>query len=143
VGLDLRTVALPISPSPDAAPFWEAAEGGTVALPRCGVCGDVFWYPRALCPSCGSRDVGWLTSSGRGEVHAFCIHHSSPLPHLRDLVPVVTVLVDLEEGVRMMGFLDADPDPAAVRCGMPVDVELRATGSDVRVPVFVPRQEDR
>ena len=87
--------------------------------------------------------MGWLTSSGRGEVHAFCIHHSSPLPHLRDLVPVVTVLVDLEEGVRMMGFLDADPDPAAVRCGMAVDVELRTTGSDVRVPVFVPRQEDR
>jgi uncharacterized OB-fold protein len=140
--LVVSTMELPISPSPDAAPFWEAAGRGELVLPRCGACANVFWYPRAICPSCGSRDVGWMPASGRGEVHAFCIHHSSPLPHLRGQTPIVTALVELDEGVRMMAFLDVDPDPGAVRCGMRVAVELRPTAGDARVPVFVPTQED-
>ena len=141
MSLDLSSMDLPISPSPDAAPFWEAAARGELVLPRCQSCDQVFWYPRTLCPTCGSRHIEWVAASGHGQVHAFCIHHSSPLPHLRDATPVVTVLVELDEGPRMMGFLDADPDSATVRCGMPVVAELRPTGGDIRVPVFVPRQE--
>jgi uncharacterized OB-fold protein len=143
VTLDLSNVDVPISPSPDAAAFWEACARRELVLPRCGACETVFWYPRSVCPACGSREIGWMPASGRGELHAFCIHHSSPLSHLRRLTPVVTALVELDEGVRMMGFLDAEPDPAIVRCGMPVAVEFRSTAGDVSVPVFVPTQEDQ
>jgi uncharacterized OB-fold protein len=55
-----------------------------------------------------------------------------------DQVPYTVLLVDLAEGPRMMGLLDVEPDPAAVRCDMPVEVELRASADGFRVPIFVP-----
>lgn len=142
--LDLTGLELPIQPSPDAAPFWEALERGEIVVPWCGDCDRPFWYPRSVCPSCGCRDIRWRPASGRGEIHAFCIHHVSPLPHMKALLPVVTVLVELDEGVRMMGFLDADPTPDTVRCGLPVYIDIRSDGAGRRVPVFTltePKEE--
>jgi uncharacterized OB-fold protein len=143
MSLDLAGVELPILPAPDAAPFWEAAQRGELVLPRCDACDEAFWYPRSVCPSCGSREVGWVPASGRGVVHAFCIHHASGLAHMKPLLPAVTALVELEEGPRMMALLDVDPDPAAVRCDMAVQAQFRATAGDLRVPVFVPVEEER
>jgi uncharacterized OB-fold protein len=115
-----------ISPSPDAAPFWEACARGELALPFCTACGDFFFYPRAICPRCGSRDVEWRQASGRGRLHTFCIQHQTPLPAFRDRTPFVTAIVELEEGPRMMTLLvDVEPDPAAIRCDMPVEVVFR------------------
>lgn len=54
------------------------------------------------------------------------MHYRSAVPGLDEAVPFVTVLVDLDEGPRLMGFL-ADPpehllahppeDPEQIRCG--------------------------
>lgn len=143
MALDLSATSFPILPSPDARPFWEAADRGELVLPRCDACAATFWYPRAHCPTCGSRAVTWVPASPHGTLHAFCIHHSTPLAHLRDLVPFVTALVDLADGPRMMGLLEVAPDPAAIRCDMPVEVQLRATAEGPRVPIFVPTQLTR
>ena len=115
-----------ISPSPDAGPFWEACARGELALPFCTACADFFFYPRAVCPRCGSRDIEWRRASGRGRLHTFCIQHQTPLPDFRDRTPFVTAIVELEEGPRMMTLLvDVEPDPAAIRCDMPVEVAFR------------------
>jgi uncharacterized OB-fold protein len=125
--------------SSDAAPFWEACARRELVLPLCTACGEFFFYPRTLCPGCGSRAIEWRPVSGRGRLHAFCIHHHSPLPAFRDKVPFVTALVELDEGPRMMSLLSGvEPDPAAIRCEMPLRVDF-AEGDDGRLlPVFVP-----
>ena len=120
--------------APDAAQFWEAAARGELHLPWCVPCGAPFFYPRPLCPRCGSRELEWRRASGRGRLHAFCIQHATPLPELRDRVPFVTALVELEEGPRIMSRLvGVEPDPAAVRCEMPLVVDFEAGR-----PVFRP-----
>jgi uncharacterized OB-fold protein len=139
-GLDLSTVSLPISPSPDARAFWEACTEGRLVLPHCDACGESFFYPRSTCPSCGSRALSWRDASGRGVVHAFCIHHHSSLGFLQPLLPFVTALVRLEEGPTIMALLDAPADPASVRCDMPVEATFCATADGTVVPVFVPRR---
>ena len=109
----------------DAAPFWEAVARGELHLPWCLACDAPFFYPRTLCPRCGSRELEWRRASGRGTLHAFCIQHATPLPEFRDLVPFVTALVELAEGPRMMSRLvGVDPDPAVVRCEMPLVVDF-------------------
>lgn len=144
MALDLTDVDLAIAPSPDAQPFWDGVAAGELVLPWCVACDTPFWYPRSICPACGGRDIDWREASGRGVVHAFCIHHSSPLPHMRLLLPVVTVLTELDEGVRVMGLLDAEPEPGAVACGLAVHVELRPSAQGRLVPIFVPStQTDR
>jgi hypothetical protein len=136
--LDLQTVDFPISPSPDARPFWDGVERGELVIPLCIPCDAPFWYPRNLCPRCGSRDIEWRSHSGSGIVHAFCIHHHTSLRHLRGLTPIVTALVDLGDGVRMMGLLDIEPDPATVRCDLPVRVTFARCADERQIPVFVP-----
>lgn len=113
------------SPSPDAVPFWEAATRHALVLPHCLDCDEPFFYPRALCPTCGSRNLAWVTASGRGVLHSFCVQYHCDVPGLADAVPFVTALVDLAEGPRMMGFLlDAPDDPEAISCDVAVTVEF-------------------
>jgi uncharacterized OB-fold protein len=128
-----------ISPSPDAAPFWAAAQRRELSLPWCEQCGKFFWYPRTACPSCGSRELSWRPASGRGRVYTFCIHHHSLLPCFRDVLPFVTAIVELEEGPRLMTLLtDVAPDPGAINCDMPVVVEFVEVDAGHVLPVFRP-----
>jgi uncharacterized protein len=134
--------AVVVSPSPDAAPFWEACLRRELLLPRCSACDTTFFYPRTSCPSCGSRAVGWVAASGRGRVYTFCIHHQASLPAFRDAVPFVTVIVELEEGPRLMSFLTGvEPDPGSVRCDMPVHVDFTELEDGRLLPVFRPAEE--
>ena len=136
--------ALGISPSPDAAPFWEGCERGELLLPYCLRCEEFFFYPRTLCPTCGSRDLDRSEERrvGRGTLHTFCIHHVPPLPRFAGSVPFVTAIVELEEGPRMMTLLvDVEPDPSLIHCDTPVEVAFTTDGDGHTVPVFRFRAE--
>jgi uncharacterized protein len=127
----------PINPSPDAQPFWDGCRAGHLVLPRCRVCIKFFFYPRSICPACGSRDLEWLTVSGRGTLHTFCVQHQSRVPGYSDVTPFVTALVDLDEGPRMMSLLvGSGTDPANIRIGTRVHVEFIDTAAGWPLPVF-------
>lgn len=129
----------PVSPSPDALPFWEAADRHELQLPFCTDCEAFFFYPRTLCPTCGSRSIEWRASTGRGVVHTFCIQYQNSVPGLGGAVPFVTAMVELEEGPRLMTLLvDVEPDPASVSCDMPVQVSFLKLASGHSLPVFRP-----
>lgn len=128
-----------VSPSPDAAPFWEAASRGRLVLPFCRACREHFFYPRSLCPNCGSREIEWVPASGRGEVYSFCIHHVTAIRELQEALPFVTALVTLDEGPRMMAYLvGVAPEPEAIRCGMRVQVTFIEGAGGQGVPAFRP-----
>jgi uncharacterized protein len=100
---DMTTADLPVPPvTPDAAPYWQGARERKLLLQRCGACGTVRFYPRALCPSCWSDGADWIEASGRGRVHSYTVIHRPPAPAFAARVPYVVALVDLEEGPRMM-----------------------------------------
>ncbi|HEV2814668.1 MAG TPA: zinc ribbon domain-containing protein [Solirubrobacteraceae bacterium] len=73
---------------------------------RCGACRTLLGYPRVLCPGCGSRDLEWERSAGRGTVYSATVVHTREGRH-------GVLLVDLDEGVRVMGAGEA-PIGAAV-----------------------------
>jgi len=73
---------------------------------RCGGCGALLGYPRVLCPVCGSRQLEWEESAGRGVVYSATVVHTREGSH-------GVLLVDLDEGVRVMGAGEA-PIGAAV-----------------------------
>jgi uncharacterized OB-fold protein len=129
--------APPISPSPDAAPFWEAARRHELLLPYCEAGDGFFFYPRTACPACGSRDVGWRRASGRGRIHSFTIQPASRVPGYEDAGPFVSVLVELEEGPRLLSLLvGVEPDPEHVRCDLPVEVAFLDQPGGASLPVF-------
>jgi len=63
--------------------------------------------------------VEYVVASGKGTVFSFVVHHAPKVPGRT--LPFVIALVELEEGVRMLGEL-RNIDPANVEIGMPVRV---------------------
>ena len=66
-----------------------------------------------------TQPVDYVVSCGRGTVFSFVVHHAPQVPGRT--LPFVIALVELEEGVRMLGEL-RNVDPAEVYIGMPVQV---------------------
>ena len=91
-------------PAPDAfeRPFFEAAARGELLYQRCPTCGHRQFYPRAVCTACGA-DPEWATAVGRGVVHTFTVVRQNGMPPFKDELPYVVAMVELPEGVRMLG----------------------------------------
>ncbi|GAC58015.1 hypothetical protein GOHSU_28_00710 [Gordonia hirsuta DSM 44140 = NBRC 16056] len=76
----------------------------------------------------------YVVAAGTGTVYSFVVHHAPAVPG-REL-PFVVALVELDEGVRMLGQLRG-VDPAQVHIGLPVQVEFLdfpAAGDDPADP---------
>ena len=52
--------------NPETREFWTATAASRLLLKRCLECGDVIWYPRAICPDCSSLRTEWFAASGLG-----------------------------------------------------------------------------
>jgi uncharacterized OB-fold protein len=130
---------LPV-PAPERTPetdvFWRATAEGRLLLAHCDECGGFIWYPRALCPSCGSAAVSWIEASGRGSVYSFTVVHRAP-GRFADAVPYVTAYVELEEGPRVLTNV-VGCDPGAVYIGQPVRVVFCDTGEGCALYRFEP-----
>lgn len=87
---------------PLARHFWDGCAAGELRFRRCTACGTQQGFPRDFCPACGATAVEWRVSAGRGTVHAATLVTRAPTEAFRALVPYAIVLVDLDEGVRMM-----------------------------------------
>jgi uncharacterized OB-fold protein len=75
--------------------------GAAIAYQRCTACGGIWYFRRSFCPSCGGAPET-LASSGAGTVHAATLVARAPSPELRALAPYAILLVDMDEGFRMM-----------------------------------------
>ncbi|BDC26994.1 hypothetical protein NB2BOR_A12850 [Bordetella parapertussis] len=95
---------------PESAPFWQAAETGTLLLPQCVRCECFHWHPRAFCPFCKAPDPRWTASSGQGEIFSFSV--------ARTATPYVVAYVRLAEGPLMLTNI-VDCDPARRRAHRP------------------------
>lgn len=103
-------------------------ERGELAFQR-GEDGQAFFYPRYLTPGTGDEPQ-WQVSSGLGRVY------SVTLVHHRNEDPFALVLVDLDEGFRMMSRVDTDA-PETVAIGARVAVDFRSLGEGQPIlPVF-------
>ena len=94
-------------PAPDDAsePFWSACARHELVLQRCAACTTLRHPPRPTCPTCTSFEVEWVPASGRGRVWSWVIAHPPVLPAFAERAPYNVVVIELEEGVRMIGNL--------------------------------------
>jgi uncharacterized OB-fold protein len=132
----VTTRPLPL-PDQDTAAFWEGARHGKLLVQRCVECRRVQFYPRYFCTACAG-DVEWIEASGRGEVYSFSIVRKNGTPPFDTLVPYVLALIELDEGVRMMGnVVDVPVDD--VRIGMAVEVHFARETDEIFLPMWRPR----
>lgn len=116
--------------------YWEGARAHEFLIRKCRSCGRHHFYPRDFCPTCFSFDVEWVRASGRGTIHSFTICHR-PAQGFEKELPYNIVLVELEEGVRMMSTVVLCP-PDDLAIGMAVEVVYDDVTPEVTLPKFRP-----
>jgi uncharacterized OB-fold protein len=108
----------------DNREFWAAIKRHEFVLPKCKLCGRYYWIPRPMCPECRvPGTMGVAPSAGRGKVHAFVVFDSPAMAYPAFVTPYTIVLVELEEGPRIISFIDG-VKPEDVAVGMPVEVDF-------------------
>jgi uncharacterized OB-fold protein len=119
-------------PDDDTRPFWDGVERGELLVQRCAACDRRIWQPSPVCPSCGVPDPAWLPIDGAGTIASWIVVRPPTLPAYADHVPLVVLLVELAEGVRMLGYLvddsggliRTDGEAEGVAIGRRVDVRF-------------------
>ena len=123
--------------TPDTAFFWDGTAHHELRIQRCGGCGTLRHPPGPMCAVCGFARPEYDVATGTGEVYSYVVHRHPPVPGRR--LPIVIALVQLTEGVRMVGEL-LDVDPERVRIGLPVRVTFVDVDGDLTLPAW---REDR
>ena len=117
-------------PNPETKEFWDAAAQGKLLLKKCLSCGELHYYPRAICPFCFSADTQWQEASGTGTIYSYSVMRRAPVPY-------VIAYVTLAEGVTMMtNIVDCDLD--SVRIGQRVKLAFRPSDGGPPVLMFAP-----
>lgn len=98
---------------------------GELKYGHCRACGATHWFPRPFCPHCGSNHVDYSACGGAGRIAAVTIVHRAPTPVYRDRVPYAIALVDLDEGIRVMGHV-----PTSMTVGQHVAVRQPSDKAD-------------
>lgn len=91
---------------------------GRFMIQRSKSSGAHVFYPRAVAPGTGARDLEWVQASGCGVVYSTTVVRKKPPEPSYNVV-----LVDLAEGPRMMSRVEG-VDPAAVAIGMAVQARI-------------------
>ncbi len=126
--------ALP-EPTPETQPFWDGCARGELVIQRCLDCGKPYFYPRPVCPECGSTNVEWFTASGRATLYSYVINHR-PARGFEDDAPYAIAVVQLAEGPRMMTNITGIPNTPE---DLVLDMELQVTfeqRGDISIPLF-------
>lgn len=121
-------------PGPDAV-FAAFLADGRFMLQQCDDCKKHVFYPRVLCPHCGSPKLAWQPASGQGTVYSTTVVRRKP----EQGGDYNVALVDLHEGPRMMSRVDGI-SPHEVAIGMAVRAKIIDEPKKGKLLVFMPAQ---
>jgi len=125
------------TPDADSQAYWDGLKDGRLLLQHCGACGHVQLYQQAMCRRCLGTELVHRPASGRATVHSFSVVHRAPGPAFKQDTPYAVLLVELEEGPRMISSL-IDADPMSVDFDMQVELVCEAAGAAAVLPRFRP-----
>ena len=115
--------------------FYGWCKRGELRFQRCTSCRAWRHVPRELCARCGSAAWAWERSSGRGRVFTWTLVARAMHPAFQDDVPYAAVVVELEEGVRLLSRV-IDCPPEELEIDLSVAVRFQDVTAEVTLPVF-------
>lgn len=86
----------------DDAYFWDGARAGELRVQRCRECGRIRHPPAPMCGACHSTEWDVQALRGTGSLYSWVVSRHPSLP---DAEPRTVILVELDEGVRMVSNL--------------------------------------
>lgn len=120
-------------------PFWEACRQHRLLMQRDRHADRFFYPPAPVSPFGASRDWEWAELSGFGSVQSWVVFHQKYYAGFADEMPYAVVLVELDEGPRLMSNLIGVSNDA-LRIGQRVRVTFRDVDERVSLPLFEPAE---
>lgn len=109
--------------------FFRTCSSGVLHLQRCDGCEAYRHPPRYYCPQCFSDRWSWHPVSGAGRVASWVTTHFTVDRGWVDDLPYTTVVVELDEGPRLLGAMRGLTD-AELEQGLAVQLVGEAKGDD-------------
>ncbi len=122
----------------DETVFFDALDADRIVFQRCDTCHAVIWYLRSVCPHCMGPSLSIVESAGLGEVHSFTTLSRAGHPARVEDVPYSVVLVDLDEGFRIIGDFSPVAETDIIGCRVRASIEHEEAGARL---VFSPADE--
>lgn len=117
--------------------FYRFCKQHELRFQRCRDCGAWRHMPRESCQACGSFNWAWERTAGKGQVFSWTVIHRALHPGFAPELPYAAVVVELEEGVRIVSHvLDLPVDQ--LRVGLPVEVVFDDVTPEITLPKFRP-----
>ena len=121
------------------AEFYDFVNRHELRFQCCTNCDTFRHMPRESCEHCGSFDWEWRASSGNATLFSWTTIHRALHPAFADDIPYTSVVVEMEEGVRLVTRLEDVPDDE-LEIGLPLQVEFAKVAEDVVLHQF--RKQD-
>jgi uncharacterized OB-fold protein len=125
--------------TPDTQEFWDGLKRHELRVQACNDCGKSYLYPRPFCPreGCHSRNVEWVTQTGKGTLATYIVAHRGH-PAFNQDGPYVIAVVELDTGARLMTNILGveDPTPEKLVVGSAVEIVYTDVNDDVTLPHF-------
>ena len=118
-----------------AGEFYGYCKNGELRFQRCRDCRSWRHVPREMCAECGSWEWEWERSTGRGTVFTWTVVVRALHPAFQEACPYAPVVIEMEEGVRILSQL-TDCPPDQLQIDMPVEVVFEDTSEEVALPKF-------
>jgi uncharacterized OB-fold protein len=121
----------------DSQFFWDGTKVGELRIPHCNACGAKRFPPGPACQECDAYDRGYQVAAGTGTVYSYVVHRHPPVPGKE--LPIVIALIDVDEGVRMVGeVVDAvsEDGESEIEIGSRLRVDFRKVDDDLTLPVW-------
>ncbi|AGK61582.1 putative nucleic-acid-binding protein containing a Zn-ribbon [Archaeoglobus sulfaticallidus PM70-1] len=120
--------------------YFDALLEGKLLGLKCKDCGAYTCPPKAVCDSCGSRNLEKVQLSGKGVIRTFTTTYIAPAGYDKE-VPYTVAMVELEEGPWIVGRLDFDKADE-VGQGL-IGEEVEVFGKEMPTEMFYPDKKRR
>jgi len=127
---------LPDVDDPVMRPFWDGARQHRLMQQREIGIGTCHWPPKPMYWQGGDR-LEWFEASGFGTVYTYVVAYAPFLPALADKLPHIMVVVQLDEGPRIVGYM-VRCTAEQMRIGMRVRVAFEDLTERVTLPIWEP-----
>jgi uncharacterized OB-fold protein len=127
--------------------FAETSEGPRLLGSKCTTCGAPYFPKSPVChnPACNAARIEDAAFGPRGTLWSFAVQYYAPPPPVKydePFVPFAIGVVDMPEGLRVLGRLSVE-DLKTIKIGMPVELVIErlcgaAEGGEITTWKFRP-----
>ena len=120
-------------PVPDdlSRPFWDAINEKRLVVQSCTDCNTLHYPPRPKCQDCGSDNLEWRETRGRGRISGYVVIHDSRMRVWWPEQPYNVAIIQLDEDPRITFFSNLPGTPVDdVPVGAAVEVIFEEVAPD-------------